>query len=593
MAGPDDLAQYAAKSQPQLPPDLAQFAAKTPVAPKEPMFGHIQTTLGNMAEGVSKNLWDVSAPGIGASLLKRFRPGILPQQVEQDTTPLKELPNEIGATGAPMMAGGILEEPTPANAVERPRVATGTTAAAPEDSSMMSRIGDVAKRRLIHKIPGIQAAKDLDYVLRGTPEAAPAPPKPPTPTVPDFYGKGKYGTPVAQWGQPIAAPTPPIPPELTTPARTLPGQISPEVIRPPQQTAASIPARSGLALPPGPEDVPATTTPRLLDQVNAWRARSVGEEGIPYRAESHAQATMSPEEAQSYMSGREDLTGQPQEVVGVDLSQSPGFSMRSGPRGADWVKFHGEVPESAISRPRLIDQIQAEAPAAPATPKFTPKTVEAALDEALGNKKVVPGVRLRDQVAAQASSPAPAAPAAPVSKMAPVTDLAEQIKQSVGPSQHPQAAPVTDLAKQINLQSIAETLPEGFKPVDSQALKGYKYNPEAREFEYVTKDGQHYVRGDVDPEAFQKFEQVASDKGSFGKAWAQLRSDPRGGVGLFRVINGERVPVKAGTMRTREGVMPKAKAGMRPDLEPGPYSEERLIESLRRARAARGAPAQD
>lgn len=55
-------------------------------------------------------------------------------------------------------------------------------------------------------------------------------------------------------------------PALVSPSRSLPGQISPEIIRPPAQP---IPARPGLALPPGPEDVPAaqSTSPRLIDQI--------------------------------------------------------------------------------------------------------------------------------------------------------------------------------------------------------------------------------------------------------------------------------------------------------------------------------------
>lgn len=63
-------------------------------------------------------------------------------------------------------------------------------------------------------------------------------------------------------GAPYPTATPEqINPSLTSPARSLPGQIGKEVVRPPQQTAQPIPARQGLALPPGPEDVAATPTP--------------------------------------------------------------------------------------------------------------------------------------------------------------------------------------------------------------------------------------------------------------------------------------------------------------------------------------------
>lgn len=99
----------------------------------------------------------------------------------------------------------------------------------------------------------------------------------------------------------------------------------------------------------------------------------------------------------------------------------------------------------------------------------------------------------------------------------------------------------------LRSQTAAATetaLPEGFTPTkESSALKGYKYDPTAREFEYITKDGSHYVRGDVDPAAATQFEQTAEKTGSFGKAWHELRNNPQGGVGQFKVINGKRVAV--------------------------------------------------
>jgi hypothetical protein len=119
--------------------------------------------------------------------------------------------------------------------------------------------------------------------------------------------------------------------------------------------------------------------------------------------------------------------------------------------------------------------------------------VQQQLEKSLGGQKLVPGVPLKNQVAAQGAA--------------------------------------------------AGKLPEGFTPVESSALKGYKYDPAAREFEYVTKDGSHYVRGDVDPEAAAQFEKTAAEKDSFGKAWHELRQNPQGGVGVAKVINGKRVPI--------------------------------------------------
>lgn len=225
--------------------------------------------------------------------------------------------------------------------------------------------------------------------------------------------------------EPTAAPEH-LNPSLVSPARTMPGDVSPEVVAPPvRPTAQPIPPRSGLALPAAPAgaelgDLPATgarpaaqtgealaTRPKLVDQVQAYRTRSAGEQGIPYRPESHAQATMSEEEAAGYMPGREEATGMPQELVGVDLSQSPGFSVRPGPGGSDWVKFHGDVPESAIT-PRLVDQVRAGAPPAA---EFSGDLSEALaqqpaskanlgelLEKGLGGKRLEPNVPLKEQM---------------------------------------------------------------------------------------------------------------------------------------------------------------------------------------------------
>jgi hypothetical protein len=111
--------------------------------------------------------------------------------------------------------------------------------------------------------------------------------------------------------------------------------------------------------------------------------------------------------------------------------------------------------------------------------------------------------------------------------------------------------PGVSLKNQIKA-AVQETapLPEGFTPVESSALRGYKYDPAAREFEYITKDNTHYVRGDVDPEAAAQFEKTAKETGSHGKAWDELRKNPRGGVGQFKVINGVRQAVTPAANRS-------------------------------------------
>lgn len=126
-------------------------------------------------------------------------------------------------------------------------------------------------------------------------------------------------------------------------------------------------------------------------------------------------------------------------------------------------------------------------PAAEPAPKITPAKVEQQISESLGNKPLQPGVSLRNQ----GKVPTAAAPA----------------------------------------------LPDGFTPVDSTALKGYKYDPEAREFESITQGGQHYVHGDVSPEEAAAFEAAKSK----GQAWSQniRQNNPL----VAKVVNGQRVAV--------------------------------------------------
>lgn len=108
-----------------------------------------------------------------------------------------------------------------------------------------------------------------------------------------------------------------------------------------------------------------------------------------------------------------------------------------------------------------------------------PGHIQRLLSDALGNKPLKPGVALKNQPAAAAKS----------------------------------------------------DLPEGFTPVKSSVLKGYKYDPATQEFEGVTNTGQVYRHAEVTPDQFQKF--AAAD--SKGKAWNELRNNA---TPLGKVNNG-------------------------------------------------------
>jgi len=80
-------------------------------------------------------------------------------------------------------------------------------------------------------------------------------------------------------------------------------------------------------------------------------------------------------------------------------------------------------------------------------------------------------------------------------------------------------------------------IPEGHTPVESSALKSYKYDPETREFETMTQGGQGYVHAEISPEQAAAFK--AAD--SKGKAWQAIRQN---GTLVAKIVNGKRIPVK-------------------------------------------------
>jgi hypothetical protein len=156
-------------------------------------------------------------------------------------------------------------------------------------------------------------------------------------------------------------------------------------------------------------------------------------------------------------------------------------------------------------------------------------------------------------------------------------------------------SPGTQIVPGVSMKN-QPNLPEGFTPHESSWVKATKYDPDAREFEYITKDGQHYVRGDVGQAAADAFNQRLDDTGSAGKAMDALKKHPEGGVGQFQVMEGERVPVqKAQNLRsaTPESEPPETPLQRTTKAaEKKPVSSEEdltdiLTESLRRARARR------
>jgi hypothetical protein len=84
------------------------------------------------------------------------------------------------------------------------------------------------------------------------------------------------------------------------------------------------------------------------------------------------------------------------------------------------------------------------------------------------------------------------------------------------------------------ITSAAPNPAEGMRPVDSTAIKSYRYDPARREFEVVTQNGSHVIHGDVSPEQAKAFENASSK----GKAWSELKKNS---TYVGKVVNGQRV----------------------------------------------------
>lgn len=134
-----------------------------------------------------------------------------------------------------------------------------------------------------------------------------------------------------------------------------------------------------------------------------------------------------------------------------------------------------------------------------------------------------------------------------LNKKASPADLEKALNKALGGKALDQDVP---LRSQVpGKEAAAASLPSGFTPVKSSVLRGYKYDPATQRFDSVTNSGQHYVHGEVTPEAFQKFE--AAD--SKGVAWNELRKTP-GVVGIAKGPMGKPGTIQRGAVSaTPEG----------------------------------------
>lgn len=245
----------------------------------------------------------------------------------------------------------------------------------------------------------------------------------------------------------------------------------------------------------------------------------------------------------------------------AEALNAPVTNFMHGPEPAPAELPEGFTPRAAYQEPAGSAGNPFKAPAAPSTPAEAPIAAPGATvaPEAEDLEGVTSAQTENAGTGPDETSPAETL-AQILSKKASPAELKSMLNDALGGK-----APAP-LRKGVSLRNQnqpaaavpAETpLPEGFEPVDSTALKGFKYDPTTREFESITQGGQHYIHGDVSPEDAMEFE--AAD--SKGKAWQKLRA---GAPLVGKVLNGKRVSVTPGTMGAPGEVIAKSEAGMSP-----------------------------
>ena len=119
--------------------------------------------------------------------------------------------------------------------------------------------------------------------------------------------------------------------------------------------------------------------------------------------------------------------------------------------------------------------------------------------------------------------------------------LQNQVGEGLGASPPPNPkAPIYQrgsIAKGME-EAPPSDIPEGHTPVNSSALRSYKYDPDKQEFEvWPTSGDTAYRYGDVSPDDAQAFEQAESK----GKAFQQIKNT---GTLVAKRVNGKWVSVK-------------------------------------------------
>lgn len=253
--------------------------------------------IGKLGAGALRGIYSVSAPGLAEGFANKYFPQQtesienalhIPQELRHISPTKESVPNAVASMATEMGQPDVIPEGVaPKSVVEAPDV--------------LSRMGEVLKRRLLNKIPGIQAAKDLEYIA-GLKDV-PTPPAP-TPTVPENWGAGRFGTPVDQWGQRIPASVQPQEAPAPQPIKPSQVQAALEQSLGAKKLQPNVPLRQQMdVLSSNPSDIAEGHTPVKSSAVKSFMYDAAARE---FHAATNTGNTVyvygdvSPEEAQAF-----------------------------------------------------------------------------------------------------------------------------------------------------------------------------------------------------------------------------------------------------------------------------------------------------
>lgn len=187
---------------------IAPPAVQRPNVPMHPAFlagdpnkDATPPSFGEVAEGMARNLYQVSTPGIATSVLNKNAPSVaqhLPAAMRDNATPIAQLPMQVAENftmmAAPETEGAGVEAPKPGV----PKIAPKISPPSPEGPGMMARVGSLVSREAKSHIPffGRSVSKptfgDVADAVRGPEAPTPTPPKPAIAKIPETEG--------IQWG---------------------------------------------------------------------------------------------------------------------------------------------------------------------------------------------------------------------------------------------------------------------------------------------------------------------------------------------------------------------------------------------------------